>query len=142
MAAPTIVAQPLTITGSIGVVAGKLNFAELFEKVRTPLHNGSLRSVSAEGNKNASVQIGYSKEVISKGTYAELLQDYRPFNDAEQSFFERSAQFAYESFRDKAASSRHMTPDEMQEFAQGRVWSGHRAQENKCASSPSRDQCI
>jgi membrane-bound ClpP family serine protease len=34
MAAPTVVAHPLTITGSIGVVTGKLNAAELFEKVR------------------------------------------------------------------------------------------------------------
>ena len=34
MAAPTVLAQPLTITGSIGVVTGKFNFAELFEKAR------------------------------------------------------------------------------------------------------------
>ena len=34
MAAPTVVAHPLTITGSIGVVTGKFNLAELYEKAR------------------------------------------------------------------------------------------------------------
>jgi protease IV len=33
MAAPTILAHPLTITGSIGVVAGKFNLSELYDKV-------------------------------------------------------------------------------------------------------------
>jgi protease-4 len=36
MGAPLVVAQPLTITGSIGVVTGKFNLADLFEKVMTP----------------------------------------------------------------------------------------------------------
>ena len=76
--------------------------------------------------------MGYGKEVISRGTYAELLQDYRPFTKHEQQYFEESAQFAYESFRDKAAESRGMEIDEMQEFAQGRVWSGQQAVSRKC----------
>lgn len=36
-------------------------------------------------------------------------------------------QFAYESFRNKAAESRGKTPEEMEEVAQGRVWAGRRA---------------
>lgn len=79
------------------------------------------------------LQVGYSKEVVSRGQYAELLQDYRSFNDAEEKIFDDSATFAYESFRNKAAESRGMEPLEMQEFAQGRVWSGIRALDNKCA---------
>lgn len=81
----------------------------------------------------ACAQVGYGKEVLSRGTYAELLEDYRPFTDSEQRYFEESAQFAYESFRDKAAASRGMEPAAMQEYAQGRVWSGQRAVSRKCA---------
>ncbi|KAK9824686.1 hypothetical protein WJX72_012391 [[Myrmecia] bisecta] len=103
MAANKIIAEPLTITGSIGVVTGKFNLSELYRKV------------------------GYSKEVISRGKYAELLNDSRPFTEEEEQYFSASAQFAYESFRDKAAHSRGMAVEDMQKVAQGRVWSGQRA---------------
>lgn len=79
------------------------------------------------------LQVGYSKEVVSRGKYAELFQDYRSFNTAEEQIFDDSAKFAYESFRNKAAESRGMQPEEMQQFAQGRVWSGIRAIDNKYA---------
>jgi hypothetical protein len=78
------------------------------------------------------VQVGYSKEVISRGQFAELLQDYRPFNDGEAAYFGEIAEFAYKSFRNRAAESRGMTPEEMQELAQGRVWSGRRAHGHRC----------
>jgi protease-4 len=48
-----IVAAPLTVTGSIGVVAGKFNLAELYDRV------------------------GYSKTLLSRGKYAELAADNR-----------------------------------------------------------------
>lgn len=48
-----IVAAPLTVTGSIGVVAGKFSLAELYEKV------------------------GYSKTLLSRGKFAELAADNR-----------------------------------------------------------------
>ncbi|GAX84081.1 hypothetical protein CEUSTIGMA_g11505.t1 [Chlamydomonas eustigma] len=100
MACKTIVAEPLTITGSIGVVTGKFNLAEFYEK------------------------IGYNKTILSKGRYAELLADNRPFSQEEQALFDNAAQHAYESFRDKAAMSRGMEIEAMQEVAQGRVWTG------------------
>eukprot|EP01025_Chloroclados_australasicus_P018312 TRINITY_DN19527_c1_g3_i1.p1 TRINITY_DN19527_c1_g3~~TRINITY_DN19527_c1_g3_i1.p1 ORF type:complete len:724 (-),score=114.15 TRINITY_DN19527_c1_g3_i1:175-2346(-) len=105
MAARKIVAEALTITGSIGVVTGKFNLEDLYKR------------------------IGYKKEVIPRGKYAEILQDYRGFNEDEQELFEKQAEYAYEDFRDKAAASRGMAPEEMQEFAQGRVWSGKQALE-------------
>ncbi|XP_051114898.1 serine protease SPPA, chloroplastic isoform X2 [Andrographis paniculata] len=84
MAAPTIVAEYLTLTGSIGVVTGKFNLGSLYER------------------------IGFNKEVISRGRYAELTAaDQRPFRPDEAELFAKSAQNAYRSFRDKAASSRH-----------------------------------
>ncbi|KAG2667179.1 hypothetical protein I3760_15G099800 [Carya illinoinensis] len=101
MAAGTIVAENLTLTGSIGVVTGKFNLGNLYEK------------------------IGFNKEIISRGRYAELLAaENRPFRPDEAELFAKSAQNAYKQFRDKAAFSRSMPVEKMEEFAQGRVWTG------------------
>lgn len=105
MGCQKIVAEPLTITGSIGVVTGKFNLSELYEKV------------------------GYNTETISRGRFAEILNESRKFSDDEAELFDKSAQYAYEQFRDKAAMSRGMAIEEMQKFAQGRVWSGQRAKQ-------------
>ncbi|KAK7281700.1 hypothetical protein RIF29_09910 [Crotalaria pallida] len=101
MAADAIVAESLTLTGSIGVVTGKFNLGKLYEK------------------------IGFNKETISRGRYAELLAaEQRPFRPDEAELFSKSAQNAYKQFRDKAALSRSMSVDKMEEVAQGRVWTG------------------
>ena len=52
--------------------------------------------------------------------YAELNGDNRSFTSEEESLFDRSAEFAYASFRDKAAESRGMPKEELQQHAQGR----------------------
>lgn len=101
MGAATIVAEDLTLTGSIGVVTGKFNLGKLYER------------------------IGYNKEIISRGRYAEITAaEQRPFRAEEAELFAKSAQNAYKQFRDKAAVSRSMTVDKMEEVAQGRVWTG------------------
>ncbi|KAI7736143.1 hypothetical protein M8C21_009734 [Ambrosia artemisiifolia] len=101
MAAGTIVSEKLTLTGSIGVVTGKFNLGKLYER------------------------IGFNKEVISKGRFAELnAAEYRPFRPDEEKLFAKSAEYVYEQFRNKAAYSRSMSVDKMEEIAQGRVWSG------------------
>ncbi|KAG6501005.1 hypothetical protein ZIOFF_040870 [Zingiber officinale] len=101
MAADAIVAEKLTLTGSIGVVTGRFSLNKLYER------------------------IGFNKEIISRGRYAELIAaDQRPFRPDEAELFEKSAQNAYRLFRDKAAFSRSMPVERMEEFAQGRVWSG------------------
>ncbi|XP_010905779.1 serine protease SPPA, chloroplastic isoform X2 [Elaeis guineensis] len=101
MAAGTIVAEKLTLTGSIGVVTGKFSLNKLYER------------------------IGFNKEIISRGRFAELnAAEQRPFRPDEAELFAKSAQNAYRQFRDKAAFSRSMTVDQMEEVAQGRVWSG------------------
>ena len=101
MGAQTIVAEPLTLTGSIGVVTGKFSLSQLYGK------------------------IGYSKKILSRGRYSEILAaDNRPFSGDEEALFDRAATHAYESFRNKAAASRGMDVEKMQEVAQGRVWTG------------------
>merc|ERR1712176_1436984 len=105
MACDKIVAEPLTLTGSIGVVTGKFNLEELNKKV------------------------GFNSEAVSKGEYAELNTSSRAFEDFEYEYFSAGAQNAYESFRDKAAFSRNMSKESMEEVAQGRVWTGQDAHE-------------
>ncbi|KAG2664402.1 hypothetical protein I3760_16G080800 [Carya illinoinensis] len=101
MAAGTIVAENLTLTGSIGFVEGKFNLGKLYEK------------------------IGFNKEIISRGRFAELLTaEHRPFRLDEAELFAKAAEKAYKRFRDKAAFSRSMPVDKMEEVAQGRVWTG------------------
>lgn len=77
------------------------------------------------------MQIGFSKTILSRGEFAEILADNRSFTEREQALFDESAEFAYRSFRDKAAASRGMEPEEMQELAQGRVWIGSDARSRK-----------
>ena len=50
--------------------------------------------------------------------YAELLADNRTFTEEEDNYFSEQAQYAYESFRNKAALSRGMQNEQMQEYAQ------------------------
>jgi protease-4 len=104
MACDKIVAESLTLTGSIGVVTGKFNLEELNQKV------------------------GFNSERVSKGKYAELNTSSRAFEDFEYEYFADGAQSAYESFRDKAALSRNKSIESMEEVAQGRVWTGADAQ--------------
>lgn len=105
MACDYILAEELTITGSIGVVTSKFNVEEL--------------------NK----RIGYGVETVSKGRYAEVLSSSRGFTAEEEQYFADGAVSAYTSFITKAAASRGMTLDAMQQVAQGRVWTGRQALE-------------
>eukprot|EP00850_Spirogloea_muscicola_P000544 SM000002S05624 [mRNA] locus=s2:1185650:1189622:- [translate_table: standard] len=105
MGSQCIVAEALTLTGSIGVVSGKFNLQPLYKR------------------------IGFKKEFIARGRFAEVDADNRPFTEEEEAYFARQAMSAYKSFRDKAALSRHMAVDEMEELAQGRVWTGAAAEE-------------
>ncbi|XP_023767044.1 serine protease SPPA, chloroplastic [Lactuca sativa] len=100
MAAQSIVSENLTLTGSIGVVSAKFNFGKLYER------------------------IGFNKETISKGQFADLYASHRPFRPDEEKLFAESAQNMYKRFRDKAAASRSMSVEKMEEIAQGRLWTG------------------
>ncbi|MFS7939439.1 putative peptidase S49, ClpP/crotonase-like domain superfamily [Helianthus anomalus] len=100
MAANTIVSENLTLTGSIGLFTAKFNFGKLHEK------------------------IGFNKEIVSTGRYAELFSADRSFRPDEEKLFAERAQNMYKQFRDKAACSRSMSVDTMEEIAQGRVWTG------------------
>ena len=105
MAAGTIVAEPGTITGSIGVLGGKLNLKGLYNK------------------------IGLTKEVITRGQNANLYSDYGDFTPTERERLQKLLETIYQDFVRKAAEGRDKTEAAIHELAQGRIWTGKQAKE-------------
>jgi protease-4 len=105
MAAPHIVAQPATLTGSIGIVAGKVVTGGTWAKA------------------------GANIESVSNGRNAEIYSPVRPFNESERAELSRSLESFYTQFVEKAAQSRHMTAEKLDAVARGRVWTGRQARE-------------
>lgn len=98
-----IVAQPGTITGSIGVFAGKFSLAGLYEK------------------------IGITKEIVSRGRNAALFTEYRPWTAEERERIRAIIEAFYGEFVGKAAEGRGKSYEELDAVAQGRVWTGEDA---------------
>ncbi|MGE0448025.1 MAG: signal peptide peptidase SppA [Vicinamibacterales bacterium] len=105
MPADVIVAQPSTLTGSIGIFGGKFVTGGMYEK------------------------LGANIESTSIGRQAELESPVRPFNDAELAKLEAQLRAFYDDFLQKAARSRQTTADRIDAVAQGRVWTGRQARE-------------
>jgi protease IV len=103
MAAPDIVAQPGTLTGSIGIYGGKIVTGGTYEK------------------------LGMNIEAISAGKFADMNSPVRPFNEAERAKLEAQLKSFYDQFVEKVAQSRKMTPEAVDAIAQGRVWTGRQA---------------
>jgi len=103
MAAPDIVAQPGTLTGSIGIYGGKIVTGGTYEK------------------------LGMNVEAISRGRNAEMNSPVRPFNEAERRKLEEQLQAFYDQFVEKVAASRKMKPEAVDAIARGRVWTGRQA---------------
>jgi protease-4 len=111
MAARKIFAEPGTLTGSIGVVGGKLAIGGTFDK------------------------IGITTEVIRRGANAGILSADKPFTDSERKAMTTLMQDIYDQFVDKALAGRHkagkkMTREELVKLAGGRIWTGRQAKEN------------
>ena len=102
-AADTIVANPLTITGSIGVFGGKFNFAGLLDK------------------------IGVNTETIKRGDNADLLSPFKAGSEEERKKMRDYIGWIYDDFTKHVADGRGMTQDEVKKVGEGRVWSGVRA---------------
>lgn len=106
MPADVIVAQPSTLTGSIGIFGGKFVMAGVYEK------------------------LGANIESTSIGRNAEMNSPARPFNESERRKLEEQLHAFYDDFVAKAAASRGTTPERIDSLAQGRVWTGRQAKEN------------
>lgn len=106
VAGSSIVAQPSSITGSIGVYGGKLNVLGLYHKV------------------------GLNVETVTRGKHAEMLSPFKDFSPEESEQFRKSMMHVYRTFVDRVAKGREMKEDEVERVAQGRVWSGIAAARN------------
>ncbi|MCB9743271.1 MAG: signal peptide peptidase SppA [Alphaproteobacteria bacterium] len=105
MGARHVFAEPATLTGSIGVYAGKLAISGLLEKA------------------------GVGTWTVSRGELAGLLRSPAPFTDAERAKLRERIEAFYTSFITKAAEGRGMEVDAVDAVAQGRVWTGAQALE-------------
>lgn len=107
MPADTIIAQPNTITGSIGIFGMWFNFGDFLEN-----------------------KIGITHDVVKTGEYSDIYTVTRPLRDSERAIIQRGVNEGYEVFTQKAADARGMTQAELKKIASGRVWSGEQALAN------------
>ncbi len=106
MAANEIIAEPTTLTGSIGVVLAGLSFDELLDTV------------------------GVSFEGVGRGRHAAIYDPFRRRSDEERALLERQVRQLYRAFVQKAADGRSREVSELEEVAEGRVWTGAQALEH------------
>jgi protease-4 len=107
MPAEVIVAQPSTLTGSIGIFGGKIVTGGVYQK------------------------LGAQIESTSIGRNAEINSPVRPYNASELKKLQDQLQAFYDQFVEKVADSRHTTPEKIDAIAQGRVWTGRQAKQNQ-----------
>jgi protease-4 len=105
MPAHAIVAEPATLTGSIGVVLTKF------------VIDGTLK------------KLGMNMEGVSRGKYADMYAPTRPFSPEERARMAENMQATYDAFVEKAAQGRNTTPEKIDAIGQGRVWTGRQAKE-------------
>ncbi len=98
--ADAIVAQPGTLTGSIGVLGGKMSFAELLDR------------------------LGIGHDAIAEGRHARMMSALDQFTDEEYQKLSGWLDRVYEDFVAKVAAGRGMTVQAVHEVAKGRVWTG------------------
>jgi protease-4 len=101
--ADALFAEAATVTGSIGVVGGKVNVEGLYQRV------------------------GVVKEAIERGARAGMLSETRGFTPDERKAVREGMASIYESFLDRVARGRGMSREDVERAAQGRLWSGTRA---------------
>ncbi len=105
-AANRIVAQPNTLTGSIGIFGLFPNFSELVRKV------------------------GVNVEVVKTNDFADLTisMPYKPLTNEQRALIQRHVERGYDIFLSRVAEGRHMTKAQVDSVGQGRVWLGRKAQ--------------
>ena len=107
IAAPAnkIVAQPATLTGSIGVLAGKLVVAGLLDK------------------------LGVTSGSVQRGANAAMFSPYEDFSPTARARLEAFLDATYRGFKERVAAGRRISAEQVEEVAKGRVWSGEEARE-------------
>ncbi len=98
-----IVAQPGTLTGSIGVFGGKLNLSGAYDK------------------------LGITQSTATRGEHADLFSSTSSFSDSGREAYRTFLQDFYDRFLERVAEGRDLSTEEVHEVAQGRVWTGQQA---------------
>jgi protease-4 len=104
--AQRIVADPGTLTASIGVFAGHINMAGFY-----------------------SDKLGITHGRVDRGKHANIYGDLENWNDSHRQEIAKSLDRIYEAFLERAAAARGMTVDEVDAIARGRVFTGEQALE-------------
>jgi protease-4 len=103
VAGNAIVAEPGTLTGSIGIYAGKMSVKGTLEK------------------------LGVSEETVKDGANADIYSPFAPFTPGQRETLQAFLDDFYRGFVQKVAESRRMTPEAIDAVGQGRVWTGEQA---------------
>src|SRR4030095_1106117 len=108
IAMPTeaIVAQPGTLTGSIGIFGGKIVIGGTLAKA------------------------GVTTETVTSGANADIYSPFAPFSPSQRAKVEEFMQDFYDNFVGKVAGYQQVTPEAIRAVAQGRVWTGRQALEH------------
>lgn len=104
--ADRIVANPATVTGSIGVISQIPNLQEMYDK------------------------LGIDMQVITSGEHKDMMQTTRPLTDEEREIMQDYLDQTYQRFVEVVAQGRDMSTAEAEELADGRIYSGQQASEN------------
>lgn len=103
LAGDYIIAEPATLTGSIGVLGGKIVLADLWKKL----------------------DINWAE--LKYGDNAGILSANHKFSPSEKKVFNRSLDRIYDDFTAKVAKARNLDISQMDKIARGRVWLGDEA---------------
>jgi protease IV len=105
MAGHAIVAEPATLTGSIGIYAGKV------------VTGGTLN------------KLGVTGQTVKEGANADIYSPFAPWTEPQRHKIAGYIEGYYRNFITRAAQSRHKTPEEIDAIGRGRVWTGAQARE-------------
>lgn len=107
MPCDTIVAQPMTVTGSIGIFGMVPNMGKFLEN-----------------------KLGITNDAVTTGQFSDLYRVSSGLNDQEKHIIQSMVENGYETFTSKAAEGRNMSIEDLKAVASGRVWTGNQAKEN------------
>ncbi len=106
LGADSVIVNPLSLVGSIGIFAGKFSLGGLYDK------------------------IGLHTDVFSRGRNAGLFSSNQNWSETERAVIERLIRNFYEEFLNKTAQARKLEKEEVRQLAEGRVWTGKEAVEH------------
>jgi protease-4 len=101
-----IIAEPNTLTGSIGVFFGRVNLKGMYDK------------------------IGLKKELLTRGRFANIDSENGPLTEDERAKLKKEIEVFYQGFVERVAKARKREYNDVESLAQGRVWLGSQAKKN------------